>query len=135
QQGESAVANPSTFFRGQAHRHHCALVVQNNLHDASQGAPDPVIGSGLATNNRVCRLAHLTFDLSSLFFSHIYTAELGERRQRHTRHSNQRPGEHFRVAMLTDHMGVNVLWIDAAMSSEKTTETSGVESGTRTKHT
>jgi hypothetical protein len=37
--------------------------------------------------------------------------------------------------MLTDHMGVNVLWIDAAMSSQKTTETSGVESGTRTKHT
>jgi hypothetical protein len=32
-------------------------------------------------------------------------------------------------------MGVNVLWIDAAMSSEKTTEASGVESGTRTKHT
>jgi len=26
---------------------------------------------------------------------------------------------HFRVAMLTDHMGVNVLWIDAAMSSDE----------------
>ena len=36
--------------------------------------------------------------------------------------------------MFADHMGVNVLWINAAVSSEKTTETRGVESGTRAEH-
>src|SRR5262249_19414225 len=59
-------------------------------------------------------------------------AEPGEFFQGHSANRRQRPGEDFRVAVFTNHVRMDMVRIDAAMTAKQTSKSGGVQGGAGT---
>src|SRR6516165_7660423 len=87
-----------------------ALVMEDHVHNAGQGAADTVVGGVLSANDRVCRAAYFPINVLADRFGKMDAAEAGEFFQGHSANRRQRPGEDFRIAMFTNHVSMDMVW-------------------------
>src|SRR5262249_10370475 len=121
------VANARHVRGRDADRHHGTLVVQDDVGNAGQGAADAVVGGALAGDDGIGGAAYLGVDVLPDLGAVRDAAEAGELLQRHAGDRGERPGEDLRIAVFTDDVRVDVVWVDAAMPAEQAAEAGRVQ--------
>ena len=133
-QREGDILDPGDLGNRCTDRQQGALVTQDNLDNPGQGAADAEVGAAFTLDDPVCGMLDPAGDPLTDLIVRADVPLYAEILQRDAANSDQRPGEHFRIAVLAQHITVHVVRVNAQVLGQQRPEPGGIQRGARTHH-